>query len=298
MSKNYENVVSIVIPCFNEEQVLDETIKRLEEVSSRLSNEYNLETELIFVNDGSRDRTLSILLEHSKMNNSIRVINFARNFGHQIAETAGMDAANGAAVVLIDADLQDPPLLILDMVRKWKEEEFDVICATRLEREGEKFFKKFTAKAFCRVFNFLSEIPLPPDTGDFRLMTRRVVDTVRSMPERERYIRGIVSWVGFKQTSLPYKRAKRFAGETKYPLKKMLSFALTGILSFSIKQTCSNPLERASNPIIPEPANASKKDFFSKSVIEYSTLKILSRTCERVGLTFAPLGDSIFLDFK
>ena len=193
------------------------------------------ETELIFVNDGSRDRTLSILLEHSKMNNSIRVINFARNFGHQIAETAGMDAANGAAVVLIDADLQDPPLLILDMVRKWKEEEFDVICATRLEREGEKFFKKFTAKAFCRVFNFLSEIPLPPDTGDFRLMTRRVVDTVRSMPERERYIRGIVSWVGFKQTSLPYKRAKRFAGETKYPLKKMLSFALTGILSFSIK---------------------------------------------------------------
>lgn len=241
MPANFGKLISIVIPCFNEEEVLAETIKRLEQLSTTLFQTFGLETELIFVNDGSEDQTLPILLTFAKENKSVRIINFARNFGHQIAVTAGMDAANGEAVVLMDADLQDPPPVVIEMVRKWLKEEFDVVYATRLERPGESAFKKVTAKSFYRILNLLSDTPIPLDTGDFRLMSKRVVDTMRSMPERERFIRGMVSWVGFKQISLPYKRAERYAGESKYPLRKMLSLAVTGIMSFSIK-----PLKMAS----------------------------------------------------
>jgi dolichol-phosphate mannosyltransferase len=164
----------------------------------------------------------------------IKLIGFARNFGHQIAVTAGIDAACGDAVVLIDADLQDPPEVIHEMIAKWREG-YDVVYGTRTERRGESVFKRATARGFYRLLNRLSDVPIPIDTGDFRLMSRNVVDTLRAMPERDRFVRGMVSWVGFKQIALPYKRAKRFAGESKYPLRKMLRFATDGILSFSTK---------------------------------------------------------------
>ena len=247
-------LLSIVIPCYNEEQVLPESIKRIQEVVSMLQEQFGssitrknnnytwggVDTELIFVNDGSSDRTLEILLNAQSKYSNIRVVNFARNFGHQIAVTAGMDAANGDAVVLMDSDLQDPPEVVLKMFSLWLDG-YDVVYATRTKRPGETKFKKATATMFYRILNMLSDTKIPLDTGDFRLMDRKVVDSLNAMPEHERFIRGMVSWVGFKQISLPYERAERFAGTSKYPLKKMLSFALTGILSFSIK-----PLKLAS----------------------------------------------------
>ena len=198
-----------------------------------------LNLELIFVNDGSTDGTVNLLLEYSKRNPDVRVINFARNFGHQIAVSAGIDAANGDATVLIDADLQDPPEVVIQMVELWQQG-YDVVYATRLERPGETVFKKTTAHGFYKVLNYLSDTKIPLDTGDFRLMTRKVVDSIRAMPENDRFVRGMVSWVGFKQTSIKYRRAERFAGKSKYPLTKMLAFAATGILSFS-----SQPLRLA-----------------------------------------------------
>jgi polyisoprenyl-phosphate glycosyltransferase len=164
----------------------------------------------------------------------IKVVGLARNFGHQIAVTAGIDAASGDAVVIIDADLQDPPEVIPQMIAKWQEG-YDVVYGTRTERPGESAFKLATARAFYRVLNGLSEVPIPYDTGDFRLISRNVVEALRAMPERDRFVRGMVSWVGFKQIAVPYKRAERFAGESKYPLRKMLHFAMDGILSFSTK---------------------------------------------------------------
>jgi dolichol-phosphate mannosyltransferase len=164
----------------------------------------------------------------------IKIISFARNFGHQIAVTAGVDAAGGDAVVLIDADLQDPPEVIHEMIKKWQEG-YDVVYGTRTERPGESAFKLVTARLFYRLLNKLSSLPIPLDTGDFRLMTRPVVDVLRAMPEHNRFIRGMVSWVGFRQVALPYKRAQRFAGETNYSLQKMVTFACDGILSFSKK---------------------------------------------------------------
>lgn len=189
---------------------------------------------MIFVNDGSKDKTLEILQYVSDSDPRVKIINFSRNFGHQIAVTAGMDAANGDAVVLMDADLQDPPELVFEMIKLWLLG-YDVVYATRTKRLGESFFKLFTAKCFYRVLNFFSDTPIPIDTGDFRLMDRSVVDVLCHMPEHDRFIRGMVSWVGLKQVSLPYKREERHAGESKYPLKKMVSFAISGILSFSIK---------------------------------------------------------------
>jgi dolichol-phosphate mannosyltransferase len=227
-------LLSIVIPCYNEEEVIAETIKRLKAFAVDLKN---LDVEFIFVDDGSRDQTRALLKSFSALDSRIKIVGFARNFGHQIAVTAGVDAARGDAVVLIDADLQDPPEVVHEMIKKW-EEGYDVVYGTRTERPGESAFKLATARLFYRVLNKLSSVPIPLDTGDFRLMSRPVVDTLRAMPERDRFIRGMVSWVGFKQTALPYKRAQRFAGETKYPLKKMLTFAFDGILSFS-----SKPLE-------------------------------------------------------
>lgn len=229
--KTKAELLSVVIPCFNEEAVIRETIKRFEDFSKKLKG---LQLELIFVDDGSTDKTREILINFAKKDKSAKVIGLARNFGHQIAVTAGIDAANGDAVVLIDADLQDPPEIIHEMIEKWREG-YDVVYGTRIKRLNESAFKIATAHGFYKILNKLSEITIPLDTGDFRLMSRKVVDTLRAMPERDRFIRGMVSWIGFKQTALPYNRVERFAGESKYPLRKMLHFAVDGILSFSTK---------------------------------------------------------------
>ena len=217
-------LLSIVIPCYNEEAVIGETVRRLKAFCAAL---HDLDVELIFVDDGSRDRTRDILKDFAAADPQVRIICFARNFGHQIAVTAGIDAASGDAVVLIDADLQDPPEVMNQMIAKWREG-YDVIYGTRTERMGESIFKLATARAFYRLINWLSDVPIPLDTGDFRLMSRKVVDTLRAMPERDRFVRGMVSWVGFKQTALIYSRAERFAGESKYPLRKMQRFAMDG----------------------------------------------------------------------
>jgi len=224
-------LISIVIPCYNEAIVISETVKRMQNFCSELKN---FSVELIFVDDGSQDQTRFLLKRFAEKDSRIKIIGFARNFGHQIAVTAGIDAANGDAVVLIDADLQDPPEVIHQMINKWHEG-FDVVYGTRTERSGESAFKLISARGFYRLINKISDIPIPLDTGDFRLMNRNVVETLRAMPERDRFVRGMVSWVGFKQTALPYKRSERYAGETKYSLSKMFIFAMDGILSFSTK---------------------------------------------------------------
>ncbi len=223
-------LLSIVVPVYNEQEVIDETYRRL----SAVFKDYFMDVEYIFINDGSKDNTYFKLKDIASGNKEVRVINFARNFGHQIAITAGMDYARGDAVVIIDADLQDPPEIILQMVDKW-EEGYQVVYGKRLQREGETFFKKVTAKTFYRFLDSMTDVKLPVDVGDFRLIDRKVCDAMKCLPERSRYVRGLVSWVGFKQTSVEYHREKRFAGETKYPLKKMLKLAGDGIFSFSYK---------------------------------------------------------------
>lgn len=225
-----KKLLSIVVPVYNEQEVIDETFKRL----SQVFENYFMDVEYIFINDGSKDNTYFKLREIALKNSCVRVINFARNFGHQIAITAGMDYAKGDAIVIIDADLQDPPEVILKMVEQWNQG-YDVVYGKRLQREGETFFKKFTAKMFYRFLDSMTDVKLPVDVGDFRLIDRKVCDAMKCLPERSRYVRGLVSWVGFKQTSVEYRREKRFAGETKYPLKKMLKLAGDGIFSFSYK---------------------------------------------------------------
>ncbi len=225
-----KKLLSIIVPVYNEQEVINETFKRL----SGVFQNYFMDVEYIFINDGSKDNTYFKLREIALANSCVRVINFARNFGHQIAITAGMDYAKGDAVVIIDADLQDPPEVILQMVEQW-EQGYEVVYGKRLQREGETFFKKFTAKMFYRFLDSMTDVKLPVDVGDFRLIDRKVCDAMKCLPERSRYVRGLVSWVGFKQTSVEYRREKRFAGETKYPLKKMLKLAGDGIFSFSYK---------------------------------------------------------------
>ena len=188
--------------------------------------------ELVLVNDGCRDRSPEIMRELHAQDPRVKVVSFARNFGHQVAITAGMDYAQGDAVVIIDADLQDPPELILEMLAKWREG-YEVVYAVRAERKGETWFKEFTAKAFYRIIYKITDIDIPMDTGDFRLMDRKVVDALKTMREKHRFMRGMSVWVGFRQTGVNYVRAERYAGETKYPLKKMLKFAMDGITSFS-----------------------------------------------------------------
>jgi len=222
--------ISIVIPMYNEEEVIAETYRRLRETMLQQPEAF----ELVFVNDGSRDRTVEIIREIAGRDRTVRLIDFSRNFGHQIAISAGMDFALGDAVVVIDADLQDPPSVILQMIEKWKEG-YDVVYGRRLKRKGETAFKKLTAKMFYRLLRSMTTVDIPVDTGDFRLIDRRVCDVLRSLKEKNRYVRGLVSWVGFKQTAVEYVREERFAGETKYPLKKMISFAADGITSFSYK---------------------------------------------------------------
>lgn len=227
---------SVVIPVYNEALVIRETYKRLKRVMEQTDGAY----ELLFVNDGSKDETLDMLKELAVRDDTVKYLDFSRNFGHQIAITAGMDYASGEAIVIIDADLQDPPELILEMIEKWKEG-YDVVYAKRTKRKGETFFKKVTAYAFYRLLQAATEIDIPLDTGDFRLIDRKVRDELVGMRERSRFVRGLVSWVGFKQTAIEYERDERFAGETKYPLKKMIRFSLDGITSFSYK-----PLKLAS----------------------------------------------------
>lgn len=224
---------SVIIPMYNEEEVILESYRRLDNVMRPLGEEY----ELIFVNDGSRDRTIEIMLDVAKKDPHVKIVDFARNFGHQTAVTAGMKYSSGDAVVIIDADLQDPPELIPGMIEKWKEG-YEVVYGKRLKREGETKFKLVTAKAFYKLINSLSGNMIPMDTGDFRLIDRAVVDAMNSMPEHNRFLRGMGSWVGFRQYAYEYKRDERWAGTTKYPLKKMIKLAKDGIISFS-----SKPLE-------------------------------------------------------
>jgi len=226
-----KKLISLVIPCYNEQDVIEETLDRLAQLGKSL---HDYAFEIICVDDGSRDKTYELLRAAAETMPGLRIVKFSRNFGHQIAVTAGIDAAGGDAVVLIDADLQDPPEIVSQMIAKW-EEGFDVIYGVRTSRAGESAFKQVSARGFYRFLNTLSEVPIPLDTGDFRLMSRPVVEVLKSMPERHRFVRGMVAWIGFKQTALPYERAERFAGESKYPLRKMVRFAMDGILSFSTK---------------------------------------------------------------
>lgn len=227
---------SVVVPVYNEELVIHETYQRLKEVMDQTKENY----ELLFVNDGSKDHSIEILREHSLLDPRVKIIDFSRNFGHQIAITAGMDYAQGNAIVVIDADLQDPPELILDMIEKWREG-YEVVYAVRTKRKGETFFKKQTAALFYRLLSSMTDIDIPIDTGDFRLMDRKVCDEMKRLKEKNPFVRGLVSWVGFKQTAVEYVRDERLAGETKYPLKKMLKLSMDGITTFSHK-----PLKLAS----------------------------------------------------
>ncbi|MCW2284703.1 dolichol-phosphate mannosyltransferase [Rhodoblastus acidophilus] len=222
--------ISIVVPCYNEEDVIAETMKRL----CAFARQAEADVEIIFIDDGSSDSTRELIKAFDSQGVPIRLVGFSRNFGHQVAVTAGINLAQGDAIVLIDADLQDPPEVIHDMIKKWREG-FDVVYGVRTERAGESGFKRATARGFYRVLNRLSDVPIPFDTGDFRLMSKAVADVLRAMPEKDRFLRGMVSWAGFRQTPLFYKRAPRYAGVSKYPLAKMIRFAVDGILSFSIK---------------------------------------------------------------
>lgn len=224
--------LDIIVPVYNEEECIEQTISRLCGVRESLYNE--LDVNFIFVDDGSRDKSLAILEEYASKYPFIKALSFSRNFGHQFAVSAGLEYSKGDYVAIIDADLQDPPELIKDMYEKTKEG-YQVVYGKRLKRKKETAFKKFTAFAFYRVFDSLCQIKVPTDTGDFRLITREVADALKNMPEKHRFIRAMVPWVGFKSTPLYYNRDERFAGVTKYPLSKMLKLASDGILSFSTK---------------------------------------------------------------
>ncbi len=219
---------SIVAPIYNELENIPELYRRVKEVMDTTGEPW----ELILVDDGSTDGSTDAICQLGKEDKRVRPVIFARNFGHQIAITAGWDYARGEAVVIIDADLQDPPEVILDMIKKWKEG-YEVIYAVRAEREGESWFKLWTASLFYRVIYRITDVKIPLDTGDFRLMDRKVVDVLKQMPERHRFPRGMSAWVGFKQIGINYKRAARLSGQTKYPFRKMFRLALNAITSFS-----------------------------------------------------------------
>ncbi|MBE6023216.1 MAG: glycosyltransferase family 2 protein [Cellulosilyticum sp.] len=226
-----KKLISLVIPMYFEEEVVDECYSRLSKVMQGMAN---YEYELIFVNDGSTDRTLEILEQIAGMDKCVKVLSLARNFGHQVAVSCGIDYAKGDALVIIDADLQDPPEVIPDMVKLW-EQGYEVVYGKRKRRQGETKFKLVTAKLFYKVLDHLSEVHIPRDTGDFRLIDRKVANVLRGLSEHNRFLRGLVAWSGFNQIPLEYVRDERFAGETKYPFKKMVKFALDGIISFSAK---------------------------------------------------------------
>ena len=228
-----KKLLDVIVPVYNECACISETIQRLFNLRNLLIDE--LEVNFIFVNDGSKDKSLDILKSFAMKYPFVKVIGFSRNFGHQIAVSAGLDYSKGDYVAIIDADLQDPPELIKDMYMMAKDGGHDIVYGKRLKRKSESFFKKFSAFAFYRLLNSMCQINIPTDTGDFRLITREVADAVKSMPEKHRFIRGMVPWVGFDSVPLYYNRDERFAGETKYPLSKMLKLAFDGIFSFSVK---------------------------------------------------------------
>ena len=223
--------ISVVIPMYYEEEVANECYNRMKKNLNELSQ---YDYEIIFVNDGSKDKTLEILQDIAKQDKKVKIVSFSRNFGHQAAVTAGLKYITGDCGIIIDADMQDPPEVIKDMIKLW-EEGNEVIYAKRKKREGETAFKLFTATMFYKVLNGLSEVEIPKDTGDFRLADRKVIDVINSLPEHNKFLRGLFSWVGFKQVPFEYERKERFAGETKYPLKKMLKLATDGIIGFSTK---------------------------------------------------------------
>lgn len=227
-----KNILTIIVPVFNEEESITETVRRLQNLQIDLKHEASV--EIIFVDDGCKDKTLIHLRAFAELNPNVKVISLSRNFGHQIAITAGIDMAAGDYVAVIDGDLQDPPELIAEMYRMMLTG-FDVVYGKRRTRAGETIFKRATAAAFYRLLNYMCEIDIPTDTGDFRLMSRKVVDSFKQMRERHRFVRGMVPWLGYKSAALEYDRVERFAGETKYPLSKMLSFAKNAIFSFSSK---------------------------------------------------------------
>ena len=223
-------LLSVVVPCFNEDAVLEQTHRRLTRTLEQLPD---VDFEILYVDDGSRDGTRHLIRRFSAADCRVRGIGLSRNFGHQMAVSAGLEHASGDAVVLIDADLQDPPETIAELVARWRDG-YQVAYAVRTRRVGETLFKRSTATLFYRLLQSLSDTPIPRDTGDFRLMDRVVVNALLAMPERDRYVRGMVSWVGFRQIGVPYQRDARAAGESKYPFFKMLRFAFDGLTSFSV----------------------------------------------------------------
>jgi dolichol-phosphate mannosyltransferase len=228
--------ISAIVPSYNEEKNVPLIYKRLTDTLSKISDKY----EIIFVNDCSKDSTLSVIKQISEKDSHVKYISFSRNFGHQIAVSAGLDMCKGKAVVIIDGDLQDPPELILEMYKKYQEG-YKVVYAKRKTREGETWFKKATAKLFYRFLAAMTSIEIPVDVGDFRLIDKVIVNHLRNMPEKSKYIRGQISWIGYKQTFVEYHRDARLYGKTNYPLKKMLRLAFDGITAFSDK-----PLKMAS----------------------------------------------------
>lgn len=221
-----------MVPIYLEEETIPEMYDRMKKVL--ISQEPEICHEIIFVNDGSTDRSLPLLKELAENDKSVKVINLSRNFGHQIAITAGIDNATGDSVIVMDGDLQDPPEIILEMINKWKQG-YQVVYGVRNRRGGESFFKLVTASCFYRFMQKLSDVKIPLDTGDFRLMDRQVVNALSEIREENRYIRGLISWIGFAQCGIPYDRDSRYAGETKFNISKMLRFAFDGITSFSDK---------------------------------------------------------------
>jgi dolichol-phosphate mannosyltransferase len=222
--------LSIVVPLYNEQDNIDPLVERIVSIAERLPERPSY--EIVLVNDGSTDNTLARIRGQIERRPHIVLINLSRNFGHQLAATAGIELAQGDAVVLMDGDLQDPPELIEQFIEKWREG-YDVVYAIRRTRKGESAFKLFTARVFYRTIKRLTKVAIPVDTGDFRLMSRRVVDALKRSPERHRFLRGLVSWVGYNQTGVEYDRDERHSGTTKYPLTKMMRFAIDGITSFS-----------------------------------------------------------------
>ena len=229
MASYYPSVeLSIIVPLYNEEANIDYLLERLRSTLDKLKTTY----EIVCINDGSKDNTLKLLIAYHQRNSVIKVINLSRNFGKEIALTAGIDYANGAAVIPIDADLQDPPELIEQLVAKWREG-YDVVYGTRKSRSGESWLKRFTANSFYKTIGKMSPVPIPANTGDFRLLDRQVVEAIKKMPERTRFMKGLFAWVGYKQTSILFDREPRFGGKTTWNYWKLWNFALDGITSFS-----------------------------------------------------------------
>lgn len=222
-------VYSFVIPIYNEEETLSELYSRL----SKLLSSLDADSEVLLIDDGSKDRSYAMMLNINHLDPRFKVVQLSRNFGHQTAITAGMDLTVGDVIIIMDADLQDPPEVVLEMVKKWKEGH-EIVYGIRDEREGESWFKLFTASLFYRLLRRLTELEIPTDVGDFRLVDRKAMEAFKALREHSRYVRGMFTWIGFKQTGVRYSRSERFAGATKYPLKKMLKLAMDGIVSFSI----------------------------------------------------------------